>query len=167
MGLPDIEAYIEQKLPTAPVESDPLAALPRPVRKPVEGEDGAQASASAISKEARAQRAADEARRGGGRGRSGPGGRSGGGRSEGGRGAGGRGPRRPRREAAAAANAAPAADATPRPERAPRPRTEAIATDAVPGTGEGDAARPPRKRRRRRGGRKLADGETAPADQQA
>ena len=169
MGLPDIEAYIEQKLPTAPVESDLLVALPRPERKPVEGDDGEQESVSAIFKEAREQRAADEERRGGGRGRSGPGGRSGGGRSEGGRGEGGRGPRRPRREDAAAANAAPAADAatTPRPERAPRPQTEATATEAVPGTGEGDAARPARKRRRRRGGRKLADGETAPAGQQA
>ena len=169
MGLPDIEAYIEQKLPTAPVESDLLVALPRPERKPVEGDDGEQESVSAIFKEAREQRAADEERRGGGRGRSGPGGRSGGGRSEGGRGEGGRGPRRPRREDAAAANAAPAADAatTPRPERAPRPQTEATATEAVPRTGEGDAARPPRKRRRRRGGRKLADGETAPAGPQA
>ncbi|CAG4968744.1 ATP-dependent RNA helicase RhlB [Novilysobacter luteus] len=169
MGLPDIEAYIEQKLPTAPVESDLLVALPRPERKPVEGDDGEQESVSAIFKEAREQRAADEERRGGGRGRSGPGGRSGGGRSEGGRGEGSRGPRRPRREDAAATNAAPAADAaaTPRPERAPRPRTEATATDAVPGMGEGDAARPPRKRRRRRGGRKLADGETASAGPQA
>ena len=96
MGLPDIEAYIEQKLPTAPVESDLLVALPRPERKPVEGDDGEQESVSAIFKEAREQRAADEERRGGGRGRSGPGGRSGGGRSEGGRGEGGRGPRRPR-----------------------------------------------------------------------
>ncbi|MEG3158803.1 ATP-dependent RNA helicase RhlB, partial [Lysobacter zhanggongensis] len=73
MGLPDIEAYIEQKLPTAPVESDLLVALPRPERKPVEGDDGEQESVSAIFKEAREQRAADEERRGGGRGRSGPG----------------------------------------------------------------------------------------------
>src|SRR5690606_20387349 len=53
MGLPDIEAYIEQKLPTAPVESDLLVALPRPERKPVEGDDGEQESVSAIFKEAR------------------------------------------------------------------------------------------------------------------
>src|SRR5690606_18111362 len=78
MSLPDIEAYIEQKIPTAPVEADLLVARPRPRREPVEGEESE--SVSAIFKEAREQRAADEERRGGGRRGSGGGGsgRSGG-----------------------------------------------------------------------------------------
>ncbi|MGH8085762.1 MAG: ATP-dependent RNA helicase RhlB, partial [Lysobacter sp.] len=97
MSLPDIEAYIEQKLPTAAVEADLLVSKPRPKREVAEGEE--QESVGAIFKEAREQRAADEERRGGGRSRSGSGSgsRSGGG----GRGEGGRGSRRPRHECAA------------------------------------------------------------------
>src|SRR5690606_8679882 len=83
MSLPDIEAYIEQKVPTAPVEAELLVARPRPKREPAEGEE--QESVGAIFKEAREQRAADEERRGGGRSRSGSGAgsRSAGGRGEG------------------------------------------------------------------------------------
>src|SRR3546814_7338734 len=50
MSLPDIEAYIEQKLPTAPVEADLLVSRPRPKREPVEGEESE--SVGAIFKEA-------------------------------------------------------------------------------------------------------------------
>jgi ATP-dependent RNA helicase RhlB len=149
MSLPDIEAYIEQKLPTAPVEADMLVALPRPERKPVEGEE--TESVREIFKEAREQRAADEERRGGGRGR---GGRSGGGRGEGGRGEGSRGPRRRRRsEGGGEAQG----------ERKPRPAAaeQADAASQSPAAAV-EAERKPRKRRRRRGGRKV-EGESGNA----
>ena len=171
MSLPDIEAYIEQKLPVAAVESDLLVALPRKPRELPEGVEadaegeGDQESIGSIFKEAREQRAADEERRGGGR--DGKGKRSPGSRSEG-------GPRReraprsdrPRREpaeAAAASATAPAPAATDtaaapaaRPPRAPRPETTGV--DA---TANGESK--PRKRRRRRGGRRI-DGEGATAE---
>ncbi|MFP7726571.1 ATP-dependent RNA helicase RhlB, partial [Lysobacter sp. D1-1-M9] len=71
MSLPDIETYIEQKLPTAPVEADLLVALPRPKRERPEGDagDDEEESIGAIFKDAREQRAAEEERRGGGRGK--------------------------------------------------------------------------------------------------
>ncbi|MGJ7904800.1 ATP-dependent RNA helicase RhlB, partial [Lysobacter sp. 1R34A] len=89
MSLPDIEAYIEQKLPIAPVDAELLIALPRTPREIPAGEEGEEnESIGSIFKEAREQRAADEQRRGGG-----PGGRSGS-RSGSGSGSGsGRGPR--------------------------------------------------------------------------
>ncbi|MEH6421269.1 ATP-dependent RNA helicase RhlB, partial [Pseudomonas sp. CGJS7] len=66
MSLPDIEAYIEQKLPTAPVDAELLVALPRTPREIPAGEEGEEnESIGAIFKEAREQRAADDARRGG------------------------------------------------------------------------------------------------------
>ncbi|MEG3193465.1 ATP-dependent RNA helicase RhlB, partial [Lysobacter sp. D1-1-M9] len=80
MSLPDIETFIEQKLPVSAVDADLLVSLPRKPRVPVEGESGEEESIGAIFKEAREQRAADEERRGGGR--SGSGGRAGGGRGE-------------------------------------------------------------------------------------
>ncbi|PPU76022.1 MULTISPECIES: ATP-dependent RNA helicase RhlB [Xanthomonas] len=151
MSLPDIEAYIEQKIPVEPVTSELLTPLPRAPRTPVEGEDAdadAGDSVGTIFREAREQRAADEARRGGGR--SGPGGggsRSGGGRREGG-----------------------SADGKPRPRRKPRVEGEAAATPAAapvvaaaaeqaPSTIVSDAERAPRKRRRRRNGRPVEGGE--------
>ncbi|NUO75352.1 MAG: ATP-dependent RNA helicase RhlB, partial [Lysobacter sp.] len=75
MSLPDIETYIEQKLPVATVDADLLVALPRAPRETPAGEEGEEnESIGAIFKEAREQRAADDARRGGGgRGRSGGG----------------------------------------------------------------------------------------------
>jgi len=147
MGLPDIEAYIEQKIPVEPVTTELLTALPRPERAPLpEGEEGE--SVGAIFREAREQKAADEARRGGGSGR---GGRSGGGhgerrrdgepRGDGRRG----GPRKPRVEGEAVqanAVAAPSAQAKP----------------AVP---QAEGERTPRKRRRRRHGRPLEGAEAA------
>ncbi|MFA4760699.1 ATP-dependent RNA helicase RhlB, partial [Xanthomonas perforans] len=70
MSLPDIEAYIEQKIPVEPVTSELLTPLPRAPRVPVEGEeadDDAGDSVGTIFREAREQRAAEEQRRGGGR----------------------------------------------------------------------------------------------------
>ncbi|QWP77257.1 ATP-dependent RNA helicase RhlB [Lysobacter sp. K5869] len=177
MSLPDIEAYIEQKLPTAPVDAELLVALPRPQRElpPVEEGEEESESIGAIFKEAREQRAADEQRRGGGgsgRGRGGPGGRSGG--REGGRGDGRRdgAPRKPRSEDGSAAGASAEAGA-PRPPR--KPRAEGAAA-AQAGAAPHDAAHPgaspaaegeraPRKRRRRRGGRRIdgAEGAANPA----
>ncbi len=85
MSLPDIEAYIEQKLPVAAVEADLLIAVPRAPREvPAGGDADAEESIGSIFKEAREQRAADEERRGGARGRGGRTGGAGGGRREGG-----------------------------------------------------------------------------------
>ena len=79
-GLPDIEAFIEQKIPSDPVTAELLVALPRTPRALPEGtiDSGDDDSISTIFKEAREQRAADDERRGvrkpggaGGRGRSG------------------------------------------------------------------------------------------------
>src|SRR4249919_3673667 len=75
-SLPEIEAYIEQKIPVEAVTAELLVSLPRKPREGVEAvaEDGE--SVSAIFKEAREQRAADDARRGitprGGRSGTGP-----------------------------------------------------------------------------------------------
>ncbi|MGY3266191.1 ATP-dependent RNA helicase RhlB [Lysobacter sp. HA35] len=147
MSLPDIEAYIEQKLPTEQVTADMLVALPRTPRAKVEGEE--EESVSAIFREAREQKAEDDARRGV-KPRSGS--RTGGSRD---------GERRPPRG--------------PKPERAvTEPKSEAVVAtatgDAVaevakaprapridPVTGEELA---PRKRRRRRRG-KPVDGAAA------
>ncbi|BAW00041.1 ATP-dependent RNA helicase RhlB [Lysobacter enzymogenes] len=179
MSLPDIEAYIEQKLPTSPVDAELLVALPRPQREapPLEEGDEESESIGAIFKEAREQRAADEQRRGGGgsgRGRGGPGGRSGG--REGGRSEGRRdgAPRRPRSEEGAPAVAGAEAGA-PRPPRKPRAEGAVAATaqDAAPQaphTGTSPAAegeRAPRKRRRRRGGRRIDGGAEGAAPNQA
>ncbi|APP75531.1 ATP-dependent RNA helicase RhlB [Xanthomonas vesicatoria ATCC 35937] len=147
MSLPDIEAYIEQKIPVEPVTTELLTPLPRTPRAPVEGEevdDDAGDSVGTIFREAREQRAAEEQRRGGGR--SGPGGASrsgsGGGRRDGG-----------------------SADGKPRPRRKPRvegeapiaaaasvPPVVADAAIAAPSI-DVDGERAPRKRRRRRNGR--------------
>jgi ATP-dependent RNA helicase RhlB len=77
MSLPDIEAYIDQKIPGEHVTPEMLVALPRKPREDVEAnaEDGE--SIGEIFKEVREARAAEDAKRGGGRG--GP--RSGGARS--------------------------------------------------------------------------------------
>src|SRR5690606_6053509 len=154
MSLPDIEAYIEQKIPSEPVTAELMTALPRKPREGVElvAEEGE--SIGEIFREAREQRAADDARRGGGRsGGRGRGERSGGGRrsAEGaGEGRGERrGPRPPRKPGEAAQAAAPGSAAAP---TVPGPATPAV---------EGE--RPPRKRRRRRGGRRIEGGEGATA----
>ena len=158
MSLPDIEAYIDQKIPGEHVTPEMLVALPRKPREGVEAnaEDGE--SIGEIFKEVREARAAEDAKRGGGRG--GP--RSGGARSgersssaprSGDRPARGpRPPRKPRVEgdvaAAATVTGTVVADAAV-------PATAALAQPAAPSTGIEDDARKPRKRRRRRHGRPL------------
>jgi ATP-dependent RNA helicase RhlB len=167
VSLPDIERYIEQRIPSEPVTAELLTALPRPERpkppEPAEGEhqdEDENESIGAIFREVREARAADEAKRGGGRregGRGGPGGRSGGRgeRSGGGRSDGrrdgerrDRGPRPPRDAAQTPAAAPDAAPAVP------------AAAPAI----EGERA--PRKRRRRRGGQRI-DGDGAQSVGQA
>ncbi|HDS1511833.1 ATP-dependent RNA helicase RhlB [Stenotrophomonas maltophilia] len=162
MGLPDIEAYIEQKIPSEPVTKELLTPLPRPERPaPAAGEEGEDnESVGQIFREAREARAAEEERRGGGRsgGRSGGGGRGGrDGERSGERRP--RGPRKPRVEgeqgaAAPVAGAEGAAAQAPRPPRPPRPpRAEGAPEGAV------DGEHKPRKRRRRRHGRPVEGAE--------
>ncbi len=160
IGLPDIEAFIEQKIPVAAVERDLLMALPRSPRVVPEGGDveaEANESVSAIFREVREQQAAEA-----GRGRSssgsssGPrrdGARSGGPGGGASRGQGTRssersGPRPPRRE--------------PRPPREETPIL-AVAEVAIPaappaGTHPDAATRKPRRRRGGRGRNKHEDG---------
>ncbi|WP_140909793.1 ATP-dependent RNA helicase RhlB [Cognatiluteimonas lumbrici] len=142
MSLPDIEAYIEQKIPVEPVTAELLVALPRAPRERTPDEDGE--SVGEIFREAREQRAAEEERRGGGR-------RGGGPRREGGE-RGERGPRTRRRQPAAAEGAAGEAGAAPAPAR-----PEAAA--ATPATPAAEGERPARKRRRRRRGKRVEGGE--------
>jgi len=165
MSLPDIESYIEQKLPVGVVDAEVMTSIPRTPRVVPEGsdvEDEAEESVSAIFKEAREQRAADDARRG-----VKPGSRDGA----------SRGPRTGSRDGArpprSGSGDRPAGARSGEP-RAPRPRAETVATDAlasttlaasdglvatgaVPTAGpEFDSTeRKPRKRRRRRGGARV------------
>ncbi|TWI01633.1 ATP-dependent RNA helicase RhlB [Luteimonas cucumeris] len=138
MSLPDIEAYIEQKIPVQTVTPDLMVALPRTPRAKVEGEE--EESIGTIFKEAREQRDADEQRRGGGR--TGAGGSRSGGdaRRE-------RGPRPPRKTGVPVA----------------KPVVAAVAATAVAATvvQASEDERAPRKRRRRRGGRRIEGGEAA------
>lgn len=156
MGLPDIEAYIEQKIPSEPVTKELLTPLPRPERPaPAAGEEGEDnESVGQIFREAREARAAEEERRGGGRsgGRSGGGGRGGrDGERSGERRS--RGPRKPRVEGEQGA-AVPAAGAEGAVAQAPRPpRAEGAPEGAV------DGEHKPRKRRRRRHGRPVEGAE--------
>jgi ATP-dependent RNA helicase RhlB len=148
MGLPDIEAYIEQKIPVEAVTTELMTALPRPERAPLaEGET--EESVGAIFREAREQKAADEARRGGRDGK-----------PSGGRGADGkpRPPRKPRVEGEQKA----AADSAPKPVVSPAAAEAPSAANSAAVEGE----RAPRKRRRRRHGRPVEGAEgttTAPA----
>ena len=152
MSLPDIEAYIEQKIPVEAVTADVLTALPRAERAPVAGdEDGENESVGSIFREAREARAAEEERRGGGRSgsRSGPaGGRGRGERREGGStGADGkpRRPRTPRPEGEAVVATNGAADAPAAAVAAPRPATPVAGLE---GDAERTRTRKPRRRRR-------------------
>ncbi|GAB1406686.1 hypothetical protein MASR1M8_06050 [Thermomonas brevis] len=157
MSLPDIEAYIEQKIPSEPVTAELMTALPRPERpKPAAGEDDDGDSIGEIFREVREARAAEDAKRGGGRGR---GERSGGRGERSGPGErrerGPRKPRPPRADGEAPAAATPAAQ----PQPAAPANNPAAAVAAAP---EGE--RPARKRRRRRGGRRI-EGQDAAAPQ--
>ena len=151
MSLPDIEAYIEQKIPSEPVTQELMTALPRKPREGVELNAEEGESIGEIFKEVREARAAEDAKRGGGRGGRSAGGRSGersgGGERRSGEGRGPRPPRKPRAEGDAAA--------------APKPAV----VQAQPAATEGDA--PARKRRRRRGGRPLEGAEGAAQAQAA
>src|SRR5690606_19403071 len=132
IGLPDIEAYIGQKIPSEPVTPDLLVPVPRQPRAAVPAGDDDGDSIGEIYREVREARAAEDAKRGGGRGP---------------RGAGSRGQRpdgdgeRPRKRrtrkprpdavpaAAAAADAPPSSDAaTP---AAPAPVIDAAAALAA------------------------------------
>ena len=169
MSLPDIEAYIEQKIPSEPVTRELMTSLPRPERERqpvVEGEEGDNDdSLSTIFREAREARAADDAKRGGGR--SGSGGRSsggpGGGRSSG---PGSRGPRPG--SSGSSSGSGERRERTPRPPRDPNaepkpavapPAVVQVAAAGVPTAAEGE--RGPRKPRRRRGGKRIDGAEGA------
>ncbi len=158
-SLPDIEAFIEQKLPVEPVTSALLIPVPRKPREIPEGgepaEDGDDESIGEIFREAREARAAEEQRRGGGR--SGGGGSSRTGSGPGSRPRSGsadakpRAPRPPRTDAASTVTAAV--------EVSPQAPAGPVAED-VAGGADG-AERAPRKRRRRRNGRPLETGDGA------
>jgi len=161
MSLPDIEAYIDQKIPGEHVTPEMLIALPRKPREGVEADAEEGESIGEIFKEVREARAAEDAKRGGGRGapprgrsgeRSSSAPRSGSGTSTGERPARGpRPPRKPRVEGDAVVGATPDAAAVPVAQAAPQA--------PKPATGiEGDG-KPPRKRRRRRHGRPLEGAE--------
>jgi ATP-dependent RNA helicase RhlB len=174
MGLPDIEAYIEQKLPVEPVERELLIAVPRQSHATPTGE---HETISQLFAEARANE--PPGRRKDGKGPGGP-------RRDGSRGPGGpssRGPRRegergPRPAGDRPAGDRPPGDRPPRGERPPRaPREERapeseVAAGAVATPAAAPAVAPelgpdglPRKRRRRGGrGRRRRDGEGATVD---
>ncbi len=155
MHLPDIEAYIEQKIPVAKIDPGMLQPIPRAPRR-VEGEQREESVVENALSEAAAERQKrrDRDGRGGGGGRGGRSDGAGRGRAPGGRGeprSGGGRPRdeQPRREAPVEA-----------PALAPTP-TEAPEADAL--AAGGDAKR---RRRRSRGGRReneAASGGTTPA----
>ena len=166
MSLPDIEAYIGQKIPGEHVTPEMLVARPRKPREGVEANAEEGESIGEIFKEVREARAAEDAKRGGGRG--GPRGRGdrlsprAGGR--GGSSGDSRGPRPPRDKSvksgrvegdAAAPVVVAAAPVTPVPKPTPAPAA------AVEGE------HPERKRRRRRGGQGLENGEANAQAQQA
>ena len=168
MSLPDIEAYIEQKIPSEPVTRELMTSLPRPERERqavVEGEDGDNDdSLSTIFREAREARAADDSKRGGGRsgagsrsGSGGPGGRSSGPRS---------GP--PGSGSSSGSGSGERRERTPRPPRdpnaPPKPAVAQVAAAAIPDVADGE--RGPRKPRRRRGGKRIDGGDgTNPVNQ--
>ena len=151
MGLPDIEAYIGQEIPRASVDPELLIAVPRAPRPQVEAVAEEGESIGEIFREVREARAAEDAKRGGGRSRSG--GRDGGGRGErregGSRSGEGRGPRPPRKPRPEPAQATGKTG-----EKAPLQPQLALA--------EGDE-HAPRKRRRRRGGRRVDGAAPQPA----
>ena len=139
MSLPDIEAYIEQKIPVASV--DPALLLPLPPRRAPRA--AGEAGEASVIEDALAAASAERKRRrerdGGGRGR------DGGGRSSGGSTGGPRGRSAPPRDGAPQREAGPRRD-EPRAEVAPAVPLAAIAADTASVSGD-EAAQ--RKRRRR------------------
>ena len=156
MGLPDIEAYIEQKIPVGQFDQSMLLPVPRG-RAPSAAGEGMSVIEDALSDAAEERRRRRERDGGGGRrgGSGGGGGRSGPGGPRRGPGDAGRG-RRPEQER--------------RPEERPaEPVVEAAAAAAapvqVPAETEGDAAQ--KRRRRSRGGRGRRGPGTQPVEQTA
>ncbi len=152
-SLPEIEAFIEQKIPVESVTAELLQAVPRTPREPVVSADGeANESIADIFREARAEAAASGRgpKTGGRSGRSGGGSRSGPRRPEGEK----RPPRREERPASAAP-AKPVAVEAPRPPRDANP-------ESAPRR-EGDAPRRRRRRGPRPEGSAPAKNSTAPA----
>src|SRR5690606_21414920 len=129
MGLPDIEAYIEQKIPSAPGTRQPRRALAADAG----GGDDDGDSINEIYREVREARAAEDAKRGGGRGaRAGSGSGSRGPRSGGdGERSRTRRPSRPKADAASAPAAAPAARAADAPEAPVAPAAPAASRPAI------------------------------------
>jgi ATP-dependent RNA helicase RhlB len=184
IGLPDIEAYIEQKIPVEPMTPELLVALPRPPRVRPEGAEGDPEPEESVSQIFREVREAQAAEGGRSRSGSGAGSRSGGrsgssggrsGSSSGGRSssgprsssAGERGPRsgerrppRPRRddESARAEQGTPVAASEAAPAATSSSAHITAPIPAVPG------AEPTRKPRRRRGGRNRGRREGADAN---
>ena len=146
-SLPEIEAYIEQKIPVEAVTAELMEARPRPKRAPALDENGNPVESIAdIFREARAEAEAS------GRGRGGPGGGRSGSRS--GAGGGGsrsssgssssRGPRRDgeRRPPRAEGEAPAATTGESRPPRAPRPPRAEGERAPRPPRAEGEARAP-------------------------
>ena len=142
MGLPDIEAYIGQEIPRASVDAELLTAQPRAPRPQVEAGAEEGESIGEIFKEVREARAAEDAKRGGGR-------------------SGGRGERKGPGERRASSGPGQA-ERGPRPPRKPKteqPSAQAGEAPVQPQLALDEGERGPRKRRRRRGGRRV-DGAT-------
>ena len=144
MSLPDIESYIEQKIPVGQVTPELLTALPRPARAPLPADEDDGDSIGEIYREVREQKAAEKektaGKRDGGREGSGRRRRSGGGERSGERAPreGGNAPHSPRR--------------APREEQAKEtPVPAAPVQPAAPAT---ETASDAPKKRRRRGGRR-------------
>jgi len=171
-SLPDIEAFIQQKLPVEPITADLFQAQPRPHRDAPQGESIAEV----FDQVRRDAKAADGGRggrhssgsggSGGGRGGSSSGGRSGIGGSSSGRSGSGSAPR----DASAPAKPRverPIGDA-PAARDAPVRAAEVPSASVVANVDPAAAERPARKRRRRRGGRPLdGDGGNSGRDSQS
>ena len=155
-SLPDIERYIEQKIPVEPITPELLEAVARPDRPAAPAGE----SIAEVFAEVRAAKAAEDQSRGGkGRG-GGRGGRGDGNRGprSGGQGRGDRPPRGERPPREQPARSQPASAGQPSTE-SPRPSVPAATTSA-------DAADRPRKPRRRRRGQRVdevAGGVASPA----
>jgi ATP-dependent RNA helicase RhlB len=174
MSLPDIEAFIEQKLPVEPVSQELMTPLPRTPRATVAGDEpdaDAGESVSAIFREVREARAEEERKRGGGR--------SAGGSRTGGSRTGDRSSRGPREPGRTATGAGGERTRRPRSERPPAATTDAATTAEAPAVAVPAVAAPfeagadaapaaSRKPRRRRGGRRRSGervaGEASPAE---
>ncbi|WP_240125595.1 ATP-dependent RNA helicase RhlB [Thermomonas alba] len=132
MSLPDIEAYIGQKIPSEPVTEELLTPLPRPPRaQPAEAAAGD--SIGEIYKEVREARANEDAKRAGG------------------------GRRRRRGDGAGAHRG----DGESRTSRPPRAHAAGAAPAPAAPTAPAQGEAPARKRRRRRRGRPLENADAA------